>query len=281
VSDQRPVPPEQPRGGAAHPDGCDRFWSLLGACRSALVAFSGGTDSTLLLASARDTVPGRVLAVTIRSALSPAGQTENAQALANQLDADHRVIDLPLLDEAAIRSNPEDRCYHCKRAILTALTVLARSEELACVLEGTTADELGEHRPGWRAVRELGVLSPFVDAGMEKADVRKLARTLGLPNWAQPSDACLASRIPYGVPLDEERLRRIAWAESALKELGLQQVRLRAHGEIARLELHPNDLPAGTDALRVQIAEILHLAGFRYATLDLDGFRSGSLAPGG
>jgi uncharacterized protein len=127
----------------------------------------------------------------------------------------------------------------------------------------------------------LGVLSPFVDAGMEKADVRKLARTLGLPNWAQPSDACLASRIPYGVPLDEERLRRIAWAESALKELGLQQVRLRAHGEIARLELRPNDLPAGTDALRVQIAEILHSAGFRYATLDLDGFRSGSLAPGG
>jgi len=245
---------------------------------SLAVAFSGGVDSTLLLYAACEALPGRVLAVTARSATSPAEEIDQARELAVAIGAPLEVLDSTELEDPAFRANPPDRCYHCKRLRFGALVTLARERGLDAVIEGSNVDDAGDYRPGERAVEELGIRSPLRAVGLTKAEIRTLSREHGLPTWDKPALACLASRVPYGVELTEERLARVGAAERALRGLGLRQLRVRDHGDVARLELPPDELSrAATAPLRDQILEAITGAGYRYVALDLQGYRTGAM----
>ncbi len=250
----------------------------LEALPSLLVAFSGGADSTFLLASARKAVPGRVLAVTARSPAYPGREVEHAQATARILQAEHLLIDSSETEDPSFRANPPDRCYYCKRALFEELKRLAAREDIAAVADGTTADELQGHRPGAKAARELGIISPLAEAGLTKEEVRWLARDNGVPNFDRPQSACLASRFPYGEEITVEKLKLVEEAEEALADLGFRQIRCRYHGETARIELDVKELPHATKPdIRKRVAAKLHALGFRFVTLDLDGYRTGSM----
>ncbi len=246
------------------------------------VAFSGGTDSTLLLALCRDVLgPERVLALTVLSELTPAAEREQAAELACALGVRHIQVPFQALTHPDIAANHPDRCYHCKRAIFGRLLEIVRAEGLSALVHGANADDLGDYRPGLRAAEELGVRAPLLEAGLTKAEIRELSRQLGLPTADLPSMACLASRIPYGVPLTPEALARVDAAEGILRrEWGLRQVRVRDHFPLARLEVLEEDIPRlAAPPARQAIARCLRELGYRYVTLDLDGFRSGSLNP--
>jgi uncharacterized protein len=250
----------------------------LGKLPSLLVAFSGGADSTFLLASAQKAVPGRVLAVSARSPAYPSRELEHAQATARIIGAEHLLIDSHETDEPTFRANPPDRCYFCKRVLFDELKRLAAENDLAAVAEGTTADELEGHRPGARAARELDILSPLAEAGLTKEEVRWLARENGVPNFDRPQSACLASRFPYGEEVTPEKLKLIEEAEEALVDLGFRQIRCRYHGGEVRIELDAKELPRATrPEIRQRIARKLHELGFTFVTLDLDGYRAGSM----
>ncbi|MGE5153368.1 MAG: ATP-dependent sacrificial sulfur transferase LarE, partial [Bdellovibrio bacteriovorus] len=209
----------------------------LRAIGPAAVAFSGGVDSSLLVALARDAYGDEALALTVAAPQMARWEVAEARELAGALGVRHRVVELPLLP--AIRDNPPERCYLCKRALLRELGSVAALVGLTQLLDGTNRDDLGEHRPGLRALKELGVLSPLAECGFTKADVRALARRLGLPNWDKPAYACLLTRLPQGTPVTEETLRRIESAERCLIDLGYPGVRVRTHGDLARIELDP------------------------------------------
>lgn len=241
------------------------------------VAFSGGTDSTLLLKLARDRLGAdHVLALTAVSPSQPAAERAEAEALARQIGVRHLLIATPELDDAAYVANPPERCYVCKRIILEHLTGRARQEGFVAVVDGSNADDLSDHRPGARAAREWGVRSPLQEAGLTKAAIRALARSLGLPNWDKPSAACLASRVPYGTPITAELLARIEQAEAGLRQLGIRQLRVRHHGSLARIEVEPGDFALLMEH-RDAVVQHLRALGYTYITLDLAGFRSGSL----
>jgi len=254
--------------------------NFLHAQQAVGVAFSGGTDSTYLLALALEALgPQNVLALTATTEFVPPKELEQAQELARILGARHNIVRLSLLDVPQVAGNPPDRCYWCKKAILTALRTALRDEREWTLVHGANADDSGAYRPGERAASELGVPAPLQMAGLTKAEIRALARARGLPNWARPADSCLATRFPYGTQLAPEGLARVAKAEAFLRtELGLQSLRVRVHGETARLELPPEswpDLLAGEHLPR--IVETLRSLGFVYVTLDLMGLRSGSM----
>lgn len=244
----------------------------------ALVAFSGGVDSSLLLAAAREALGDAVLTVTATSPTFPAHDLESARLIVAQLGVRWITLETEELDDPHFRANPSNRCYFCKKKLFSLLLEKARAEGLPWVIEATNADDLTDYRPGLTAIRELGIRSPFVELGIGKQQIRRLAKELGLANWDRPSSACLASRIPYGEEITRERLARIAKAETVFRELGFRQVRVRDHGTLARIELAADDLARLLDSdLRSRVVALCKAAGYTYVTLDLQGYRTGSL----
>lgn len=243
---------------------------------SVLVAFSGGVDSTLLLKAAYDTLGSRAVAATADSETYPREELEQARALAALIGCRHEVVQTNELQREGYAANAPDRCYYCKQTLFTELEPLAQQLGLSTIIYGAMADDIGTHRPGHRAAAEFHVHSPLIEAGIGKAEIRELARRMGLPNWNKPSYACLSSRIAYGERVTAEKLRVLDEAERFLRGLGLRQFRVRHHDTIARLEVEPGDIGVILEQ-RDQIVARLKELGYTYVTLDLQGFRSGSM----
>ena len=255
-----------------------RLKEIVTSLDSALIAFSGGVDSSLLLHVARECLGDRCVAVTAAGPAHPEREREAAVALAERIGAEHVVIDVDQLALPGFRENGPDRCYDCKRELLVRLRGLAEERGLKSVAEGTHADDTGDHRPGMRAVEELGVRSPLKEAGLGKDDIRLISRALGLATWDAPSRACLASRIPYGQTITAENLRQVDRAEALLESMGFRQCRVRHHGQVARVEVPARDLRRLLDdAVRETIVGKLKCFGFTYVALDLEGYRSGAM----
>ena len=254
----------------------ERLRAALRKLGSAAVAFSAGVDSTFLLRVAHEELGERAVAVTVRSPLIPRRELEDAADFCRAGGIRHDFIDFDELSMPEFASNPPDRCYHCKKAIFRKIIEFSHANELKAVLEGSNTDDDGDYRPGRRAIRELGVLSPLHDAGLTKAEIRALSKKLGLPTADKPSFACLASRFPYGEQITTEGLERVERAEQHLMDLGFGQVRVRSHGDMARIEVPPDDIPR-LAAHAAEISASFKRFGFAYATLDLQGYRTGSL----
>ncbi len=245
---------------------------------SVLVAFSGGADSALLAAAAHWTLGARALMVTARSAFHPRRDLDDARRLTREHGWRHRELATRELDDPLLAANPADRCYRCKLALFRRLREIAAAGNLRWLADGSNLDDRREHRPGARAAAELGVRSPLQEAGCGKAEIRAASRLLGLATADKPSSSCLATRFPYGTPLTAGGLAAVDRAEEAIRALGFTQVRLRAHGDVARIELAPEELPrAVTAPCRTLIARAARAGGFRHAALDLGGYRTGSL----
>ena len=247
---------------------------------SVAVAFSGGADSTLLLAMCLRVLGSQaVLAVTADSPTLPRSELAEAEALAGELGAAHVVIGTTEMEDERFTTNPPDRCFYCKQELFESIRALAGERGFVHVAYGATAADLGDHRPGMRAAAEAGAVAPLLDAGFTKEDVRDLSRELGLRTWDKPAMACLSSRFPYGTQLTWEDLSQVERAEDLLRRtLGFRQVRVRHHGPVARIELDAEDIArALADPVRVQIVDGLKSVGYSYVTLDLAGFRSGSM----
>jgi uncharacterized protein len=248
----------------------------IAACRSAVVAFSAGVDSTFVLAVAREVLGERAVALTAHSPSVPAAERAEARALAVRLGVRHLERESHEQEDPGYVANGQDRCYHCKRELYRLCGEAAREVGASAVLDGFNADDRKDHRPGHRAAEEALVHSPLAEAGLSKAEVRAWSAAYGLPTWDKPQMACLASRIPYGTPVTPERLAQVERAELALRALGLRDVRVRHHGEIGRIEVGEGEL-AGAFARRAELAEAVKAAGFRIAALDLEPFRSGRM----
>jgi uncharacterized protein len=259
----------------------DALRTHLAALARVVVAFSGGVDSTLLLKVALDVLGAdAVLAIIGDSESYPAQEFSAAQALAESLGARYRVIRCEELHNPAFAANPANRCYYCKSELFGRLVAIAQADGYRAVLDGNNADDTGDWRPGRQAGCELGVRSPLLEAGLTKAEIRDLSQALGLSTWDKPAYACLASRIPYGTPITAETLQQIEQAELVLHGIGLRQVRVRHHGEVARLEMLPAEMPRLFEpAVRAEVSARLHALGYRFVTLDLDGYRMGSFNP--
>ena len=244
---------------------------------SALVAFSGGVDSSLALAvTVRALSKGRVLAVTSNNETYLPSELEGAKGLARFLGVEHLVVNTRELEDPNYAKNPTNRCYFCKSTLYSDLAKIAEEKGYACVVDGANKDDEGDYRPGRKAAKELGVVSPLSAAGMGKAEVREIAKHLGLPTWDKPALACLSSRFPYGQEITAEKLAQVARAEEFMRRQGYKQVRVRHHGEIARLEVGPDELERAFRD-REKISAELRAAGFLYVTLDLAGYQPGSL----
>ena len=246
------------------------------------VAFSGGVDSSLLLKLACKAAEGtgrRVYGVTMETRLHPAGEIREAKRAAEEMGAAHLTILVDELEGAKILDNPPDRCYRCKKLLFTKLLEKTKELGVPVVLEGTNEDDLHVYRPGIRALKELQILSPLAQVHMTKEEVRRLAADYGLPEASKPSTPCLATRLPYGAALSYEAMAQVERGETYLKALGFGNVRLRVHGQVARLEVDVRDFPALL-LQKEEIVRYLKETGYTYITLDLEGFRSGSMDVG-
>ncbi len=244
-----------------------------------VVAFSGGADSAFVAATARDVLgPERAHAVTAVSPSLAGSEESDCRALATEWGLRWTPVDTDEMARAAYRANDVDRCYHCKAELMDVVAPIAASER-ATVILGVNLDDLADHRPGQRAALERGAVFPLVQAGLTKADVREASRRMGLRTWDKPAAACLASRVPYGTPVSVEILSRVDRAEAALHALGFRQVRVRHYGETARIEVDEAELARAVSARR-SVVDAVKTAGYRYVTLDLEGFRSGNLNEG-
>jgi uncharacterized protein len=257
----------------------EKLKAIFKAMGKVLVAYSGGVDSTLLLKVAKDTLgEGNVLAVTALSPLYPDRELAGAKKLTQEMGARHLLIESNELEIEGFSKNPPDRCYYCKRELFGELKSLAQKEAIAFIVEGSTLDDEKDHRPGRRAVQELGIRSPLKEAMFTKGEVRELSNALGLNTWDKPSFACLASRFPYGQEITLEELKMIDEAEAFLLGLGFKQVRVRHHGDLARIEIYREEIERLLDrSLREKVVSHLKKIGYHYVTVDLQGFRSGSM----
>ncbi|NOZ21971.1 MAG: ATP-dependent sacrificial sulfur transferase LarE [Planctomycetes bacterium] len=245
---------------------------------SVLVAFSGGVDSSLLAKVAHDVLGDRMWAVTATSPTCPAFEREDAEAFCRKYGIPHRVVETQELALEGFRANPPERCYYCKKERFSRLVEMAEGLGLRHVVDGSNVDDTGDFRPGMRAIDELGVYSPLKEAGLWKQDVRDLSKGLGLPTWDRPAYACLATRVPYGIPLTPAVLSMVERAEEALRVHGFRQFRVRHHESIARIELPPGDFDRFmAPAVRGDVVARLKEIGYLYVTLDLQGYRMGSM----
>jgi uncharacterized protein len=243
-----------------------------------LVAFSGGVDSTLLLKVSEDVLGRKALAVTASTEVHTPKETREARDLARKLGVPLRIVRARVLESRDFAGNPPDRCYHCKKRLFSVFLRIAAEKGIPYVLDGTNADDASDFRPGQKALRLLRIRSPLKEAGLRKDEIRLLSREMGLPTADRPSLACLASRFPYGTEIDRAGLRRVWAAEEILGGLGFRQVRVRHHGDIARVEVEPGEIDAlASEEARRRVVQALKSLGWTYVVLDLEGYRTGSL----
>lgn len=264
--------------GSAAADKLTRLRALLAGSERLLIAFSGGVDSSFLLRVAAEVLGDRVVALTTRSPTEVSEDYQSATRLVGELGVEHVVIDSDELAIPGYAENPTNRCYFCKDTLYDICLREAARRGGFQVADGVNVDDLGDYRPGLDAAARKGVRHPLVEAGMTKSDIRALSRELGLPTWDKPSSPCLSSRFPYGTPITRAGLDQVARAERALRELGFRECRVRYHDKVARIEVPATQLPRLVEPeIRAEVVRRLREAGFHYVTLDLQGFRSGSL----
>lgn len=245
---------------------------------SVAVAFSSGVDSTFLLKTAHDVLGDKAIAVTASSCSFPARELDEAKSFCGENGIRHIICESEELEIDGFRQNPTNRCYLCKHELFEKIWAIAKENGIAAVAEGSNMDDNGDYRPGLVAVKELGVKSPLREVGFYKEEIRQLSKELGLPTWDKPSFACLASRFVYGETIDEKKLRMVDQAEQLLLDLGFRQVRVRIHGDVARIEVLPQEIERlATPEVRKVVSEKCKEFGFQYVALDLDGYRTGSM----